>query len=250
MTEQDKAAYRLFYWPHIPGRGEFVRLVLEAAGADYIDVGRLPEDEGGGAQAVGEFLAAENDGPPAFAPPVLEDDDLVISQTSNICSYLARRHGLVPDDERARLHANQLQLTMQDLLGEAHDTHHPIAIGQYYDDQKEAARRRAKGFVENRLPKFFDYFERAAREDPSTPHLIGDELTYVDLSMFHMLRGLAYAFPNAFADRESGIPTLLDLADEVASRERIAAYLDSDRRIGFNEQGIFRHYPELDQSHG
>lgn len=250
MTERGNAEYRLYYWPHIPGRGEFVRLVLEASGADYIDVGRLPEDEGGGAQAIGEFLAADDDGAPAFAPPVLEHDDLVISQTSNICAYLARRHGLVADDERARLHANQLQLTMQDLLGEAHDTHHPIAVGQYYDDQKDAAVRRADAFVENRMPKFLDYFERAARQDASTPHLVGDELTYVDLSMFHMLRGLAYAFPNAFADQESDVPTLLDLADEVAGREHIAAYLDSDRRIAFNEQGIFRHYPELDQSRG
>jgi glutathione S-transferase len=249
MTDRGNAEYRLFYWPHIPGRGEFVRLVLEAAGADYIDVARLPEDQGGGAEAVGKFLA-DIDGPPAYAPPVLEHDDLVISQTSNICAYLARRHSLVPDDQRARLHANQLQLTMQDLLGEAHDTHHPIAIGQYYKEQKDAAARRAEGFVENRMPKFFDYFERAARQGSSTPHLIGDELTYVDLSMFHMLRGLAYAFPNAFADRESSIPTLLDLADEVAGRERIAAYLDSDRRIAFNEQGIFRHYPELDLSRG
>ena len=244
----DDSNYKLYYWPQIQGRGEFVRLVLEAAGVDYTDVGRLPDDEGGGARAVAEAIEATDDQTPGFAPPLIRRDDLVISQTPNICLYLARRHDLVPDDEAARLHANQLQLTFQDYLTEIHDTHHPIAVGDYYEDQKEAAARRAAFFVDERIPTFLDYFERALQTNDASDgdYLIGDDLSYVDLTAFQILRGTAYAFPNAFDANRDRIPGLLDLADRVEQRERIAAYLDSDRRIPFNEHGIFRHYPELD----
>lgn len=237
--------YTLYYWPHIPGRGEFVRLVLEQAGADYVDVGRLPDDDGGGPGAVRDALDAVDDRTPAFAPPMLEYGDLTISQTANICLFLARRHDLVPDDEGRQLHANQLQLTFQDLLKEAHDTHHPISIGDYYEDQKDAAERRAAFFVDERIPTFFDYFERALDQSDGD-WLVGDTLTYVDLTAFQMLRGLAYAFPNAVDAQRDRIPGLLALADRLENRDRIAAYLASDRRIPFNEHGIFRHYPELD----
>jgi glutathione S-transferase len=234
--------YTLYYWPHIQGRGEFVRLLLEEAGADYTDVGRLPDDQGGGPGAVREAL---DDQPPAFAPPMLVAGDLALSQTANICLFLARRHDLVPDEEAGELHANQLQLTFQDFLTEAHDTHHPISVGDYYEDQQEAAARRAAFFVEERIPKFFDYFERALDQSDGD-WLVGDTLSYVDLTAFQMLRGLQYAFPNACDAHRDRIPGLLALADRVADRDNVAAYLASDRRIPFNEHGIFRHYPELD----
>lgn len=241
-------AYELYYWPHIQGRGEFVRLVLEEAGVDYVDVGRLPKDEGGGAGAIAKFLKKDVGQTPGFAPPMLRDGDLVISQTANICMYLGRRHDLIPNDEATRLHANQLQMTVEDFVKEIHDTHHPISVGDYYEDQKEAAARRAAFFVEARIPKFLGYFERALEADPDGggQFLIGDELSYVDLSVFQMLAGLEYAFPNAYASHTDDAPGLLELADRVASRPNIAAYLDSPRRIPFNEDGIFRHYPELD----
>jgi glutathione S-transferase len=226
--------YELYYWPTIQGRGEFVRLVLEEAGAKYVDVAREPH----GTKTMMTAMK-EAEGTPPFAPPFLRAGKLTISQTANICAFLAARHGLVPDDEPSRLHAMGLQLTIADVVVEAHDTHHPISVGLYYEDQKAAAKKRSKAFRDERIPKFLHYFERAMQGD----HLLGD-FSYVDLSLFQLLSGLEYAFPKAFARIAS--KRLLALRDRVAERPRIAAYLSSPRRIPFNEDGIFRHYPELD----
>lgn len=237
--------YELFYWPGIPGRGEFVRLVLEDAGADYVDVARRPEAEGGGIPAIRRILDDDLGQTPGYAVPMLRHGALVLSQTSNICLYLAGRHGLVPDDETGRLHANQLQLTLQDLTVEAHDVHHPIGMGLYYEEQKEAALRAAEQFRTVRMPKFLGYFERVLAQNGGRS-LVGPETSYVDLSAFHVLAGLAYAFPRAFEALRPTIPGLLALSDRVAARPRLAAYLASDRHLAFNEHGLFRHYPELD----
>jgi glutathione S-transferase len=239
--------YELYYWPHIPGRGEFVRLALEAADADYVDVGRLPESEGGGRPGVAGLLAPGNARRAPFAPPILKAGDLYISQTANILQYLGPRLGLVPSDEASRLWAHQLQLTMADLLVEAHDTHHPIAKSLYYEDQQPEAARRAANFLELRLPKFLGYFERVlAAGSARMPRLVGDDLAYPDLSMFQMLEGLHYAFPNAMARDAAKYPLLGRLRTQIAAVPRIAVYLSSPRRMPFNSHGIFRHYPELD----
>jgi len=239
--------YELYYWPHIPGRGEFVRLALEAAGADYVDIGRLPEAEGGGRPGVARLLADRPEGRTPFAPPILKAGDLLICQTANILLYLGPRLGLVPQDEASRLWAHQLQLTFADLLVEAHDTHHPIAKSLYYEEQKAEAARRAANFLELRLPKFLGYFERLLKAgNAADPHLVGDALSYADLSMFHMIAGLRYAFPNAMARNAASYPALCLLHDNVVRLPRIAAYLASPRRMAFNDHGIFRHYAELD----
>jgi glutathione S-transferase len=240
MNTSGNAVYELFYWPAIQGRGEFVRLVFEALDLGYRDVGREADD---GFERVSQQLTAKF---PAYAPPVLKIGDAVIAQTSNICLHLAKKHGLISTDEEIRLHANQVQLTLQDFLQEIHDTHHPIAVGLYYEDQKEAARRCARFFRENRLPTFLSYFEKAAEATPGD-FLLGDELSYVDLSMFQVLEGLAYAFPNAYNRYEGEVPELTRIRGRVRSKSRIENYLASSRRISFNEDGIFRHYPELDQ---
>lgn len=233
--------YQLYYWPTIQGRGEFVRLVLEEAGAPYVDVGRLPVAQGGGSRAIAR--AVTKLGPPAvFAPPILRAGEIVLSQTANICAFLARRHGLVPDDEIAQAHALQVQLGLADLVAEVHDTHHPIAVSLYYEDQKAEAKRRAESFNRERMPKFLGWLERVVSGD----HLLGD-FSYVDLSLFQVLEGLAYAFPKAFARVSARTPQLLAIRARVAARPRIAAYLASERRIPFNEDGIFRRYPELDE---
>ncbi len=242
MAGETDATYQLFYWPSIQGRGEFVRLVLEEAGANYADVAREP----GGMDRLEDILEGDIGQTPGFAVPMLQHGNLIISQTANICLYLARRHGLVPDDEASQLHANQLQLTVADLVTEAHDTHHPISVADYYEDQKEAARRRAKAFVELRIPKFLDYFERALHSSAGA-FLLGDALSYVDLSVFQVVRGLQYAFPEAMRGCRSRAEGLWALCDRVEDRPAISAYLASEQRIPFNEQGIFRHYPELDQ---
>jgi glutathione S-transferase len=239
--------YRLYYWPHIPGRGEFIRLALEAAGADYVDVGRLPEDQGGGRAGVARLLNESAGTRRAFAPPILQADDLFISQTANILQYLGPRLGLVPEDEASRLWAHQLQLTMSDWLVEIHDVHHPIAKSMYYEEQRLEAVRRAANFLELRLPKYLGYFEGLlAASGSAQPCLVGQAWSYPDLSLFHMIEGLRYAFPRAMLRLAPSHSRLLALREQVAALPRIAAYLVSPRRMAFNDKGIFRHYAELD----
>ena len=238
--------YELYYWPTIQGRGEFVRLVLEDAGARYLDVAREP-GRGAGVPALMRFLEARNIDRPPFAPPFIKAGRLIIGQTANILQYLGSRHGLAPKDERGRLWIQELQLTVADFLVEIHDTHHPVASGLYYRDQKKEARRRTADFLKNRAPKFLGYFERLlSRNDRSEPYLAGTKPSYVDLSMFQIMAGLNYAFPRSMARTVRKYRRLYALHAAVQARTRIAAYLASPRRIPFNNDGIFRHYAELD----
>jgi glutathione S-transferase len=235
--------YDLYYWPGIQGRGEFVRLALEAAGAEYRDVARAP----GGTRAMLTLMGDATLEHPPFAPPFLVDGEVMVAQVANILSWLGPRLGLAPAGEADRLFVHQLQLTVTDLVGEAHDTHHPLGGGLYYEDQKPEAVRRAAAFRDERIGKYLGYFERVLNANPAGKgHLVGGSLTYVDVSLFQVIEGLSYAFPRAMARQRSAWPGLLALRGRVASQARIAAYLASDRRIPFNEDGIFRHYPELD----
>lgn len=239
-------AYELHYWPTIQGRGEFVRLALEEAGAPYRDVARSARDEGGGEAALMKAMGDPALQRPPFAPPFLvADDGEVIGQTANILLYLGPRHDLAPRDEAGRLWVNQMQLTIADLVFEAHDTHHPVDVGAYYEDQKPEALRRAKVFREKRIPRFLGWFETIL-DRRRGPWLAGDQLTYADLSLFQAVEGLLYAFPKATARALEKAPGVAGLAVRVSERPNIAAYLASPRRIPFNEQGIFRRYPELD----
>lgn len=233
--------YELYYWPEIQGRGEFVRLALEDAGADYVDVARRPR----GMAALTRFLANRQAERAPFAPPFLKAGPLVIAQTANILLFLGPRFGLAPKREADRLWVHQLQLTIADWLAEVHDTHHPIASGLYYERQKPEAKRRAADFIATRLPKFLAYFENVLKRNPGG-YLLGRKCSYADLSLFQMIAGLRYAFPCAMAKLVRQHPLLRALHDRVAARPRIAAYLASQRRNPFNQQGIFRHYPELD----
>ncbi len=234
-------AYELYYWPTIQGRGEFVRLALEEAGADYIDAARESE---GVAVMLRMMERAEH---PPFAPPFLKDGETVIGQTAAILLYLGARHGLAPKDPAGGLWTHQIQLTIGDFVEEAHDTHHPVAVSLYYEDQKEEALRRAKEFRHNRIPKFLAWFETVLARNPSGGrHLVGRTLTYVDLSLFQVVEGLAYAFPKATARALKKAPLVAALHNTVAERPRIKTYLAGLRRIPFNEEGIFRRYPELD----
>ncbi|MBV9509750.1 MAG: glutathione S-transferase [Caulobacteraceae bacterium] len=233
--------YQLHYWPGIQGRGEFVRLALEATGTPYADVAR--EDEAAMMRRMREPKALR----PPFAPPFLVDGELVIGQTANILFYLGPRLGLTPEDEAGRLWVNQLQLTIADLVAEAHDTHHPVAVELYYDDQKLEAARRAKSFREQRIPKYLGWFETVLqRAGDGKAWLAGEVLTYADLSLFQAVEGLRYAFPKAMAGIEPKLGRVVALRERVANLARVAAYLASPRRIPFNEDGVFRRYPELD----
>jgi glutathione S-transferase len=241
--------YELHYWPTIQGRGEFVRLALEEAGAAYVDVARHgPEDEGEAA------LMARMDDPalprPPFAPPFLIDGDQVIGQTANILLHLGVRHGLAPAGEADRLWVNQLQLTLADLVVEAHDSHHPLGPDLYYEDQKPEAARRAKAFRQGRIPKFLGWFEQVLNRAPDGGWLLGETLTYADLSLFQVVEGLRYAYPHVLNRLRPDLPRVIALTDAVAARPRIATYLASPRRIPFNTMGLFRHYPELDPGRG
>ncbi|NQV57690.1 MAG: glutathione S-transferase family protein [Rhodospirillales bacterium] len=241
-------AYQLYYWPTIQGRGEFVRLALEEAGAEYLDIGRMPEDQGGGGAMVRAFLDDEANARPSYAPPILKNGDVTIAHTANILMYLGGRIGLAPKDDASRHWAHDLQLTVTDFVLEIHDSHHPISNALYYEDQKKESKKRAGLFLEHRVPKYLAYFVDVIDCNAGgDTYLIGDTLTYPDLSMFQLIAGLRYAFPKAMARIEPDYPELTALHDLVAARPNIKAYLKSDRRIDFNENGIFRRYPELDK---
>jgi len=235
--------YELYYWPGIEGRGEFVRLALEEAGAAYVDVARSAKS--GGVDALMKYLDDGKIARPPFAPPFLKAGKLLIGQTANILFYLGQRERLAPRDEAGRLWANQLQLTIADFVDETHDTHHPIAGGLYYEDQKPEAKRRAAGFRKERMPKFLGYFDDVLERSTGN-YLAGRKLTYPDLSLFLLVDGLRYAFPKAMRRLEKKIPRVIALRDRVAKRPRIAAYLASKRRIPFSQWGIYRYFKELD----
>jgi len=232
--------YELYYWPGIQGRGEYVRLALEDSGADYADVARSDR----GMAAMMKMMAARS-GTPPFAPPFLKAGQLVIGHTANILLYLGSRHGLAPKSEAGRLSVHQLQLTVTDLVLEIHDTHHPLGPSLYYEDQRGPAKRRTEEFWKERVPKYLGYFELLVKNNGGS-YLTGRRVTYADLSLFQIVEGLRYAFPNRMKAFEREIPGLVDLHDRVAIRPNIKAYLLSDRRIAFNEDGIFRHYKALD----
>jgi glutathione S-transferase len=230
--------YQLYYWPSIQGRGEYVRLALEDAGVAYDDVARGP----GGVAAMTRMM--EQGGTPPFAPPFLQAGKLLIGQTANILLYLGARHGLAPKAEAGRLWVHQLQLTIADFVLEIHDTHHPLGPSLYYEDQRTPARKRTQEFWKERVPKYLGYFEGLASERGG--YVTGRRVTYVDLSLFQIVEGLRYAFPKRMLKFERAIPKLVELHDRIAVRPNIKAYLASDRRIPFNEDGIFRRYKALD----
>ncbi|MGV8941306.1 MAG: glutathione S-transferase [Lysobacter sp.] len=237
--------YELYYWPGIPGRGEFVRLALEQAGASYVDVGN--NEAAGGVEAVEHFLAEDSTKRPPFAPPFLRAGRVVVAQVANILQFLGPRLALVAANDADALWTHQLQLLITDIVAEVHDTHHPLGPQEYYEQQRPEALRRAKAFREQRIPKYLGYFERVLMTNPKGPRrLVGARLSYVDLSVFQLVSGLRYAFPKAMTRIEKDVPAVVELAVSVARLPNIAAYLDSPRRVPFNESGIFRHYPELD----
>ena len=233
-------AYELYYWPTIQGRGEFVRLALEAAGADYVDVSR--QDNGKAMMTLMETAAT-----PSFAPPFLRLGDRTVGQVAAILAWLGPQLGLSPNGDSDRAWLNQIQLTFADLVAEAHDTHHPVDLMAYYDDQKPEAARRSKAFREQRIGKFLRWAEQVLIANPSgSDWLVGHHLTYADLSLFQVVEGLRYAFPKAIEAVLNTTPHIVAVRDRVAALPRVSTYLKSDRRIPFNEDGIFRRYPELD----
>ncbi|ETR75810.1 glutathione S-transferase [Afipia sp. P52-10] len=236
-------AYELYYWPMIQGRGEFVRLALAEAGADYVDVARRSKN---GMQAMSKLMETKRLAVPPFAPPFLKFGNQIIGHTANILLFLGTRHGLAPKAEAARLQLHGLQLTITDFVSEIHDTHHPLGPTLYYEEQRAAAKRRTDEFWKQRVPKYLGYFEDILKRSDG-PYALGRRLSYVDLSLFQLVEGLRYAFPKRMKRFEKAIPRVLDVRDRVAERPRIKAYLASDKRIAFNEYGIFRRYKALDR---
>jgi glutathione S-transferase len=233
--------YQLYYWPSIQGRGEFVRLALEEAGLDYVDVCRGKA----GIDPMMKMMEGKGVATIPYAPPFLKAGKLVVAQSANILLFLGSRHGLAPKPEAGRLWVHQLQLTAADFVKEIHDTHHPIAAGLYYEEQKAEAQRYTRHHLKERVPKYLGYFERVIAKSKG-PFLLGRKLCYADLSLFQVISGLRYAFPKSMAAIEKKVPRVLAVHDRVIARPNIERYLNSKRRIPFNKNGIFRHYPELD----
>ena len=239
--------YELYYWPGIQGRGEYVRLALEFAGAKYVDIALVPEKKGGGVAALERYIQGGDVERPPFAPPFLKAGKLLIGQTTNILEFLGQRLKLAPRDVAGRHWVNQLQLTVADLIVEAHDVHHPIGGGLYYEEQKGPSKRRAKEFLGNRVPKFLGYFERVISRNPEGGiGMVGARITYADLSLAQVIAGLRFAFPNAMRKATPQYPRAAQLHDYVFSRPRIRRYVASRRRLDFNNDDLFRHYRELD----
>ncbi|MGH7812232.1 MAG: glutathione S-transferase [Candidatus Binatia bacterium] len=237
--------YEIYYQPSIQGRGEFVRLALEDAGADYLDVARDPSFGRAGIMKILEDPAVEY---PSFAPPFLKAGKLMIGQTANILQFLGPRLGLVPKDQASRIWAHQLQLTITDWVAEVSLVHHPIANALYYEEQKDEAKKRAGYFTSLRMPKFLSYYEKILQENAKgSSFLLGKKICYADFSLFQMVEGLRYAFPKTMAKLEPSYPRVVAVHDRIAARPRIKKYLASPRRLAFNTNGIFRYYPELDE---
>ena len=240
--------YQLYYWPSTQGRGEFVRLALEEAGAEYVDVAR-EHGPGRGVKALMAILNGAAAPFTPFAPPILRDGDVVVSHVANILNYLGPKLGLAPKDEAQRLFAHGLQLTITDFVAEAHDTHHPISTDLYYEDQKAEAKARAAAFLAHRVPKFLGYFERVLNDNPAGPgHAVGSALTAVDLSLFQVWAGMSYAFPRAFAGAAKASPR--SRPSPPMSRSALTSPATSPPIAAFRStsSGIFRHYPELDET--
>lgn len=242
MTEA-VMTYDLYYWPGIQGRGEYVRLVLEQAGCPYRDVAR----EDGGMAALTAILDGTAGALVPFAPPFLVHGDIVLSQTAAICAWVGERHGLAPEAEALRLFARSVALTTADFAAEIHDVHHPVGVDLYYEDQMAEAARRAEGFREARLPKFLDWYERLITGNPQSTHwLVGPSVSYADLGLFQTVTGLRYAFPRRMETLAPRYPAVMALTEAAAALPGVAAYIQSPRRLPFNEDGLFRHYPDLD----
>ena len=240
--------YKLYYWPMIQGRGEVIRLALEEAGADYIDVARNSKGQEDNQSAIIDILQDSTLMSPPFGPPFLVDRDIIIAQAAAILQYLAPKIGLIGESQEEQIFAHQIQLTVSDFLTEVHDTHHPIASELFYEDQIEESKRRSANFIKIRIPKYLNYFEKIISNNKSNSGwLIGNSLTYPDLSLFQIIEGLHYAFPKAFANIAGNYTNTITLRDAVAARPNIASYLKSNRRIEFNTMGVFRYYPELDK---
>lgn len=239
--------FELYYWPGIPGRGEYPRLVLETAGADYREMTQLSAEEGGGMGAMNAMLDGEAAPFIPFAPPFLRDGDIIVSQAGLIAAYLGEKLDLAPQQEAERQFARSVALTTADLVAEAHDVHHPVGSGLYYEDQKPEAKRRAEGFRSARMPKYLGWYEKLIEKNRSgAGYLVGGRLSYADLGLFHTVEGLRYAFPRRMETLAGKFPRAMALAERVARHPPVARYLASKRRQAFNEDGIFRHYPELD----
>ena len=240
--------YKLYYWPMIQGRGEVIRLSFEEAGVEYIDVARNNQGQEDNQNAIIDILQNTNLTSPPFAPPFLIDGDIMIAQAAAILQYLAPKIGLIGESHEEQIFAHQIQLTVSDFLTEVHDTHHPIASELFYEDQIEESKRRSANFIKIRIPKYLNYFEKIISNNKSNSGwLIGNSLTYPDLSLFQIIEGLHYAFPKAFANIAGNYTNTITLRDAVAARPNIASYLKSNRRIEFNTMGVFRYYPELDK---
>lgn len=242
----EKKEFTLYYWAGLPGRGEFVRLALEFAGADYWDICRDPNNQEDPFQSILRKLESPDVFPPVFAPPILEHNGKFIAQTANVLDYLANIFPIGGGDSESKRASLQVQLTIADFLTEIHNTHHPISASLYFEDQVEEAKKASKVFLNDRIWKWMKFWNSMVNSSKGD-FLLGKEILYVDLSFFQVLGGLIYAFPLFMSGLEKEFPKLFRHFERISMNSKLKSYLESDRRLFYNRTGLFRHYPELDQ---
>lgn len=195
--------------------------------------------------------------PPPFAPPALripgegpDGKPLLIYQTPSILSYLGDKLDLAGSNEAEKSWILSHTLTALDLNNEAHDTHHPIAVAKYYEEQKEESLKKSTDFREARIPKFLGYFERVLKgneEQGKGKYLVGSKLSFADTTLWHVLSGLLFAFPKEMEARKAEFELLFGtFYNSVKEASGVKEYLASGKRKPFS-MGVFRHYPELDR---
>lgn len=231
----EKPEFKLFYWPGMLGRGEFMRLLFHETQTPYEEVFKDKSFEEAKQMGYGR-------GKKHFAFPVIEHGDIVLSQTPVICRYLGKKldHGrLYPKTEKDRLQAEVLMAGVVDVVEEGCRAWHPIDYNATYDSQKEQAKPFIEYYKKKRLPRWLDFFETTLKDNYSENGelvFVGKQISWVDLCIFHFVDGNMLECPELFNDKQN--IHLKKFHQAIRDRPNIKTWYYSDARPK-NTQTIF-----------
>lgn len=211
--------WKLYYWDMCPGRGEYVRIVFEEAGVQFL------EDRD---NILEKVIKGGMEGFPAFAPPVITRGDFKLSQTPVICEYLGKHFNLYPASDTDVWHARQINLTIHDFQADGRNVFHAKQFTASYFGQEAETQGHIDWFRKERLPRWLLYFEKLLQaNDNGRSFVIGDKLTYVDLGLLQVLRNAANQFSDEWIKMD--IPLIKAFKQRMEARPNLAAYFKSDR---------------------